>query len=95
MAPPGRTVAIGELSRRPVGIGVVPRGEHGARDTVEQRAREGRARRGAGRDVPRAHEHGADEHAHVRRSLGAARVRDRHVDRVPAGGLVGVAEAER
>ena len=33
---PGRGVAIGEVAGRPVGIGVVPHGEHGARDVVEQ-----------------------------------------------------------
>jgi hypothetical protein len=92
--PPGRVVAIGELLRRPGGIGVVAeRRDDRVREVPEQRTCQRVGRPGAAGDVAGAHQHsvgrgrGRVDRERVRRALApvAARVRLLGLRRVDTG----------
>src|SRR5437660_6438426 len=55
---PGRAVAVGEVAARAVHVDVVPRGEHGAGDRVEDARGRFIGRLVAARDVARSYQHG-------------------------------------
>src|SRR5437588_691555 len=55
---PGRAVAVGEVTARAVHVDVVPRGEHGAGDRVEDARGRFIGRLVAARDVARSYQHG-------------------------------------